>query len=156
MKSISAFAFAAALLCQSALSASRSASSLRGAGIVPDASSSSKSGALPPVGGRGRKLDEPDASSSSKSGALPPAGGRGRILQRPDETCYKMVKDSDDTTVPQETACTSGFLGACNNVPACAGSTTDAINLGSLWCTGFTVWNNEESYCPWQYMCCNQ
>jgi hypothetical protein len=78
------------------------------------------------------------------------------MLQRPDETCYKMVKDSDDTTVPQETPCTSGFLGVCNNVPACAGSTTDAINLGSLWCTGFTVWNNEESYCPWQYMCCNQ
>lgn len=51
----------------------------------------------------------------------------------------------------------SELQGRCNNVKVCAATPQDADQLGRFFCINYayTVWNNEESDCAWQYMCCN-
>jgi hypothetical protein len=77
------------------------------------------------------------------------------MLQRPDETCYTNERSNDDSILPDPVPCDASLLGMCNNDPMCAADLTHAINYGSLSCTTFTVWNNEDDDCPWEYMCCN-
>ena len=74
-----------------------------------------------------------------------------RTLQRSDETCWAV---GDETGNNDQIPCTQDVLNSCNNVPACAAYEQDAISLGGTWCSIWTVWNNEEPTCAWQYMCC--
>jgi hypothetical protein len=80
------------------------------------------------------------------------SGLHHRMLQRPDETCWAV---GDQTGNNDQIPCSQDVLGDCNNAPACAASEQAAINFGGTWCNIWTVWNNEESDCQWQYMCCN-
>ena len=82
------------------------------------------------------------------------ARSRQRALRRPDEACcWTDDPDNDDTA--NAVPCTPGWLANCNNAPACAAYEHDAIYFGSTFCSTWTVWNNEEPDCQWQYMCCN-
>jgi hypothetical protein len=100
-------------------------------------------------------LVTPPVVSEDSAGEEATISGR-RMLQRPDEACYTNGPSNDDyfATKITATACTPSLLGACNNVPACAAYEQDAINFGSAFCSTWTVWNNEEPTCQWQYMCC--
>jgi hypothetical protein len=77
---------------------------------------------------------------------------KNRALLWPDQTCYALGYPSGNTdTVP----CDAGLLGNCNGAYVCAITQSEAVGLGASLCSQWTVWNNEEVLCPWQYMCCN-
>jgi hypothetical protein len=97
---------------------------------------------------RGSTATSEEAASESAASS---SSGLHRMLQRPDETCWAV---GDQTGNNDQIPCTQDVLNSCNNVPACAASEQDAISFGSTWCNIWTVWNNEESDCQWQYMCC--
>jgi hypothetical protein len=126
MKSMSAVALTAALLSRSSLSDS----------------SSDSAKTVPSLRGGGMA---PTSSSSLQE--------EGRKLQRPYQTCY--LQESIDDFDPYPVPCNATFLAKCNHTSVCVGDLTHAINYGSLSCTTFTVWNNEDDDCPWAYRCCN-
>jgi hypothetical protein len=97
---------------------------------------------------RGSAATSEEAASASGSSS---SGLHHRMLQRPDETCWAV---GDVTGNNDQIPCTQDVLSSCNDVPACAASEQGAINFGSTWCNIWTVWNNEEPTCAWQYMCC--
>jgi hypothetical protein len=79
-----------------------------------------------------------------------PTGPQQRKLQGgwlPQQTCYD---DSGNSIL------CSKLQGHCNNMTHCAAFPQDAYNLARLSCKAFTVWNNEEPACPWQFMCCSE
>jgi hypothetical protein len=92
----------------------------------------------------------PSVSLAALRGSVTtPLGPNQRKLQGNwlfDQTCY------DENA----NACQClEIKGHCNNVPACAASAQDAYNFAHTFCNAFTIWNNQEPDCQWQYMCCD-